>query len=207
MKRNLHPFIFFIILLLAGPFAARAQYFGKNKVNYEVFDFKVYESPHFKIYHYTENQERIREFAQLCERWYLRHQNIFLDTLKEKNPVILYNNHPDFQQTTVIGSQIGVGTGGVTEGYRKRVVMPFSPSNSETNHVLGHELVHVFQYQMFKESDSLGLRSTNNVPLWMIEGLAEYLSIGHEDVKTAMWMRDALIQDDIPTFKQMTKRP
>src|SRR6056297_620477 len=123
MKRSIQ-ILFFIILLLGVSFSSKAQYFGKNKVNYEVFDFKIYETPNFEIYHYLENEEKVENFAQLCERWYQRHQAIFRDTLKKKNPLILYNNHPDFQQTTVIGGMIGVGTGGVTEGYRKRVVMP-----------------------------------------------------------------------------------
>ncbi len=183
------------------------QYFGRNKVNYEQFDFKIYETPHFEIYHYLENKKVLEDFAQLCERWYVRHQAIFLDTLEEKNPIILYNNHADFQQTTVIQSLIGVGTGGVTEGFRNRVVMPIMKSNAETNHVLGHELVHVFQYLSFKNADSIRFQSIGQIPLWMIEGLAEYMSIGKSDVQTAMWMRDAVKNDDIPTLKDMTRKP
>lgn len=186
---------------------ASGQYFGKNKVNYEVFDFEIYETPHFRIYHYLEDKEQMDEFAQLSERWYHRHQKVFKDTLRSKNPIVLYNNHAEFQQTTVIQSLIGVGTGGVTEGYRKRLIMPYSVTNKETNHVVGHEMVHVFQYNMFKEDNELGLRAIGNVPIWMIEGLSEYLSIGESDVKTAMWMRDAILQDDLPTFKKMTKEP
>ena len=29
------------------------------------------------------------------------------------------------------------------------------------------------------------------LPLWFIEGMAEYLSIGPSDPHTAMWLRDA----------------
>ena len=195
--------VFFILSTLQ----VNSQYFGKNKVNYEEFDFKIYETPHFEIYHYLEDEEKLERFAQLSERWYLRHLAVFGDTFPKKNPMILYNNHADFQQTTVIQSMLGVGTGGVTEGMKTRVVMPISPSNKETNHVLGHEMVHVFQYNMVKMSDSAGLRNIGTVPLWMIEGLSEYLSIGSRDVKTAMWMRDAVKTNDIPTLKEMTKNP
>jgi hypothetical protein len=38
----------------------------------------------------------------------------------------------------------------------------------------------------------------------MVEGMAEYLSIGSVDANTAMWMRDAIINDDFPTLKEMT---
>lgn len=210
MNSNKNSFLRIVFTLFLSFFfltSGLSQYFGKNKVNYDQFNFKIYETPNFQIYHYLDDQEKIERFAQLSERWYLRHQAIFGDTFPKKNPMIIYNNHADFQQTTVIRSMLGVGTGGVTEGLKTRVVMPITPSNKETNHVLGHEMVHVFQYNMVKMSDSAGLRSISNVPLWMIEGLAEYLSVGSQDVKTAMWMRDAVNTGDIPTIKEMTKKP
>jgi hypothetical protein len=60
----------------------------------------------------------------------------------------LYANHPDFQQTTAIDEEIGVGTGGVTEGLKNRIVMPVMETNQMTRHVIGHEMVHAFQYHM-----------------------------------------------------------
>ena len=59
----------------------------------------------------------------------------------------MYATHPHFQQTNIVGA-ISEGTGGVTEAYKQRVVMPFSYSYEETDHVLGHELVHAFQYDI-----------------------------------------------------------
>jgi Tol biopolymer transport system component len=201
--------IFYLIPILGIffiPFTSNAQYFGQNKVNYEKYQFKIYETPHFQIYNYLDDEEPIERLGRQSEQWYGRHFSIFRDTVT-RNPLIIYNNHPDFQQTTVISGQVGVGTGGVTEALRKRAVMPFMISNKETDHVLGHEMVHIFQYNMVKNNDTLGLESLRNIPLWMIEGMAEYLSIGPKDNKTAMWMRDAIIQDDIPTIKEMTRKP
>ncbi|MFO7827503.1 MAG: hypothetical protein R6V23_02670 [Bacteroidales bacterium] len=182
-----------------------AQYFGQNKVNYDQFEFKMYNTTHFNIYNYVENDTALFSIGQQAEKWNLRHFAIFHDTLKN-NPIILYNNHPDFMQTTAISGAVGVGTGGVTESGRTRVVIPFMVSNKETDHVLGHEMVHVFQYNMVKKNDSLSLQNLMYVPLWMIEGLAEYLSIGPVDNQTAMWMRDAVIHNDIPTIEDMTKK-
>jgi Tol biopolymer transport system component len=200
--RALVSLLFLLLVQQAG-----GQYFGKNKVNYEAFPFRIYSTPHFQIYNYLDNEEKIQDFAELAERWYRRHQAIFQDTFRQPSPIILYNNYAEFQQTTVISSLIGVGTLGVTEGLRNRVVMPLMKSNAETNHVLGHELVHVFQYHMFKNIDSLNFESIGSIPVWMIEGLAEYMSIGTRDPQTAMWMRDAVMNDDIPTLKDMTRRP
>ena len=205
----LRRFIFNLLVMvgfLVIPLTSFSQYFGQNKVNYEQFDFEIYETPHFQIYNYLGPNDAIQRLGRQSEYWYDRHYAIFRDTVT-RNPLIVYNNHPDFQQTTVISGQIGVGTGGVTEALRKRAVIPFMISNRETDHVLGHEMVHVFQYNMVKSNDTLGLQSLQNIPLWMIEGMAEYLSIGPVDNKTAMWMRDAIIHDDVPSIKQMTRKP
>ncbi len=43
------------------------------------------------------------------------------------------------------------------------------------------------------------------LPLWLIEGMAEYLSVGRNDTHTAMWLRDAVIREDLPTIRQMTR--
>ena len=191
-----------IILLIIGQ-TTQAQ-FGQNKVMYERFNFDVYKSPHFEIYNYLNSDTAIHNIGQLSERWYLRHKAIFFDTLNQ-SPIILYNNSTDFRQTTVISGAIGVGTGGVTEGLRSRVVIPIMASNKETDHVLGHEMVHVFQYNLVRENDSLSFQSLANTPLWFIEGTAEFLSIGPMDNRTAMWMRDAVINDDVPSLKDMTR--
>ncbi len=197
--------ILIIIPLILISFYSFSQ-FGQNKVMYDQFDFEVYNTPHFEVYNYLKNDTVLLNLGQLSERWYLRHFAMFADSLNN-SPIILYNNTTDFKQTTVISGIIGVGTGGVTEGLRSRVVIPVMVSNKETDHVLGHEMVHVFQYNLVRENDSLSFQSLANTPLWMIEGMAEFLSIGSSDNRTAMWMRDAVINDDIPTLRDMTRRP
>lgn len=196
----------FVLLLIAGTATtASAQYFGQNKVRYKNLKFKVYETPHFEIYYYLQNDSLIKRFAKESETWYDLHQQVFRDTFKRKNPLILYANHPDFQQTTAIDGDISVGTGGVTEGMKNRVVMPLMQINTQTRHVLGHELVHAFQYHSLIENDSTALENIGNIPLWMIEGMAEYLSIGKSDSYTAMWMRDAFLNNDIPSLRDLTE--
>lgn len=182
----------------------QAQYFGRNKAKYKKFDFEVYESPNFEIYHYLENHNCLNHLTQQSEQWYEMHQEVLHDTFATKNPVIFYNNHGDFQQTNAISGSVSVGTGGVTEGYKRRVIMPIAMSNQQTNHVLGHEMVHAFQYHLMSEGDSTNLKNISNIPLWMVEGLAEYMSIGRVDAHTAMWMRDAVLNDDVPSIKDLS---
>jgi len=196
-------FLFLILFGVAGTLPA--QYFGQNKPTYTTFDFRVMNTPRYQIYYYADNPPFIHDIAQQAEQWYNLHNAVILDTLITRNPILFYNNQADFQQTSAISSSIGTGTGGVTEALKNRVIMPFTFTNQQTNHVLGHELVHAFQYNMIIHGDSTSLRSFGNLPLWMVEGLAEYMSLGRYDSHTAMWMRDAVLNDDIPTMK--TRHP
>jgi hypothetical protein len=107
------------LVSLSIPASAQTS-FGQNKVRYKNLKFKVYQSPHFELYYYLRNDSLITRFAQESEIWYDLHQQVFRDTFKKKNPIILYENHPDFQQTTALDGEIGVGTGGVTEGMKNR---------------------------------------------------------------------------------------
>lgn len=198
------------IILLAVVFlfswnAASAQYFGRNKPRYEKFDFRVYQSPHFDVYNYLPEKGPVQEVATWAEQWYQLHQAILQDTFSARNPIILYADHADFQQTNTISGSIGVGTGGVTEAFKNRVVMPLTQSKQQTHHVLGHELVHAFQYNMILGGDSTNIENLGNLPLWMVEGLAEYMSIGRFDAHTSMWMRDAVLNDDVPSFRDLDK--
>jgi len=195
------------VMLVAGLVIitdADAQYFGRNKPGYSTFSFDVLQTPNFEIYNYMEDDSLLKTISQWSEEWYTIHQGFFRDTFKVKNPVIFYNTHADFQQTNTINSLIGTGTGGVTESLKNRVIMPLAPSLAQTDHTLGHELVHAFQYNMFLRRDTASKASLSNIPLWMIEGMAEYFSLGSVDPNTSMWMRDALISNDFPTIRQLS---
>jgi Tol biopolymer transport system component len=193
-----------ILLFFVAIVTANAQYFGQNKPRYRSFDFDVKKTEHFDIYSYLDNPEMLKQLALQTEAWYRMHARIFRDTFDTNNPIIFYNNHADFQQTNAIQGSIGIGTGGVTEGLKNRVIMPLTFTNQQTNHVLGHELVHAFQYHKVLEGDSTNIQSLQNLPLWMVEGLAEYMSKGRFDTYTAMWIRDAVVNDDIPSLKDLS---
>src|SRR5688572_30575517 len=202
--------------LLAIPAVpADAQYFGRNKVQYETFDFRVMRSTHFDAHFYPAESLAAADAARMAERWYARFSPLLDHTFKRR-PLVFYANHPDFQQTNVISGMISEGTGGVTESARQRVILPFTGVYADNDHVLGHEIVHVFQYDIAdsisrRRSDSSGVgsgggggRGIQNLPLWLIEGMAEYLSIGRSDPHTAMWLRDAVLRDKLPTIRQLT---
>jgi Tol biopolymer transport system component len=200
--------VLFLAAAAAGtlPEPIEAQWsFGRNKVQYDRFDFRVLTTDHFDIHYYREEAEAVEDLTRMSERWYERFARTFQHEFEARKPLIIYADHPDFQQTNTLSGFIGEGTGGVTESLKNRVIMPLAGSYADTDHVLGHELVHAFQYNIAQGRRGGGLQGLYSLPLWLIEGMAEYLSVGRDDPLTAMWLRDALLRDDFPTIEQMTK--
>jgi Tol biopolymer transport system component len=189
------------LVAIPGVQRADARQFGKNKVEYVDFDFKIFETEHFAVYHYSREEAGARIVAQLAERWYGRLSRIFDHRLEGRQPLILYGSQPEFAQTNVVNGFLGEGVGGVTESARRRIVMPFAPTLAETDRILGHELTHAFQFDISKRH-----RSGLAWPLWAIEGLAQYLALGAADVQTAAWLRDAVTYDLLPAREQDAAR-
>jgi Tol biopolymer transport system component len=186
---------------------ADAQYFGKTSVQWERLKFDVLKTEHFDIHYTPEEKEAAEQVGRLAERWYTRLSRVLGHRFKERQPVILYASQAQFQQTNTVGGAPGEGTGGVTEAFKRRIVLPVGASLAETDHVLGHELVHAFQYSMTGQGkiSSTNVPSALRMPLWFIEGMAEYLSMGPEDAHTAMWIRDAARKEKLPNIRDLDK--
>jgi Tol biopolymer transport system component len=202
------------VVLLLSAVSADAQYFGRNKVQYDRFQFAILETQHFDIYYYAEERSAAEVAAQLAERWYERLSHAFDHTFTRRQPIILYASHAHFTQTTILPGNIPEGVGGFTDHLAGRVVLPFAAGLGETDHVLGHELVHAFQRDILRKQG----RSLSLLPLWFSEGMAEYLSVGlprdpdatavdgqraRLDANTRMWLRDASASHRVPTLAQL----
>ena len=192
-----------LLCILAMPATALAQgeYFGRNKVQYRDFKWEIISTPHFEIYYYQGEEEAAYDAARMAERSYNRLSRILQHRFSDKVPIIFYASHTDFQQTNVLSGFISEGTGGVTEFNKNRILLPFTGSYAELEHVLTHELVHAFQGDVLYGAGP-GVSILNPMafvaPLWFMEGMAEYLSLGGIDAYTHMWLRDAALQGYLP---------
>jgi Tol biopolymer transport system component len=196
----------FLFLLFAST-TLNAQYFGRNKVQWEHFDFKVLKTEHFDIYYYDREADVVNDVGRQAERWYTRLSRTFNHTFVRK-PIVLYANSADFQQTTTTSELIGEGTGGFTDPFMNRVVLPLTGDYAENDHVIGHEMVHVFQFDIAASITSSRRRfNLEMMPLWIVEGMAEYFSKGRVDPLTAMWIRDAELHNRLPNLQQLQRDP
>jgi Tol biopolymer transport system component len=194
-----------LLAFLSAPAELSAQggYFGRNKVQYRTFDFQVLKTDHFDIYYYPEAEEAAHTAARMAERWYARLSTLLDHELRGRQPLILYASGPHFRQTNTVEGAIGEGTGGVTEAFKRRIVLPLAGPLEATDHVLGHELVHAFQYDITGTNVRANTAGALGLPLWFIEGMAEYLSIGPVDAHTAMWLREAARREQLPEIDDL----
>ena len=203
-------FVASLALLTAGGARLGAQnYFGQNQVQYDRFKWVEQETEHFIIYYYPEERVAMTDAARMAERSYARLSRVLDHQFREKKPIVLFSSRTDFGQNNVTGD-LGEGTGGVTEAARHRMLLNFTGDYKSFEHVLTHEMVHAFQYDIFargKAGNGLQALAQYLPPLWFAEGMAEYLSLGPSTTITTTWMRDAALNGKIPTIEQLSDNP
>ncbi|MEX1063628.1 MAG: BamA/TamA family outer membrane protein [Balneolaceae bacterium] len=201
--------LLFIVSGLAFAEQAVSQFFvfGKNRVQYEDFDWRYIETEHFDIYYYNEKNYHLAQFtAESVESGLKQLMEDFGHTLTDRIPVIIYDSHSDFSQTNVVDLPVDAqGIGGVTDKFQNRMTQPFMGDYADFRRTLQHELMHAFVNDMYYGGGIQSIMRNNiqlQIPLWFEEGLAEYLALGW-DTQSDMYIRDAIINDYLPPLPQL----
>lgn len=186
--------------LVSSPAGAQAWWFGKNKVQYSAFEWQVLKTPHFDIHFTEEYRDLAARTAVILEYGYGKLSKDFNHYIKWRIPVILYGSHSDFQQTNVTWSNIPEGVQAFAEPNRRRMVLHYSGFDGDFSHTTIHELVHIFSFDIIYGNLLRSVFTRNllfRIPLWFMEGLAEYYSAGYDET-VEMFMRDATVFDYLP---------
>ncbi len=179
-------------------------YFGRNKIQYEQFDWQVLTTPHFQVFYYPVEEPLARAAAYWAEEAYSELEQKFNHTLARRVPLVIYSNHLHFQQTNTIPYLLPEGVGGFFEFVKGRVVLPNNGSMYDFRKVIRHELVHVFMYAKINaKARQAGTWDYRHPPLWFTEGLAEWWSTGW-DTEAEMVIRDALLHDHLLPLGSMS---
>ncbi|NOT33977.1 MAG: BamA/TamA family outer membrane protein [Candidatus Eisenbacteria bacterium] len=189
------------VALALTPRPVAAQLFGQNKVQYERYEWRTWSSDHFDVYAYAGFDSLALRVLDLAEKTSPMLEDALGHRLRRRIPIILYGSHNDFAQTNVTPELIEGSTGGFTEVFRNRVVLPYTGSYEDLRHVLVHELVHAHMFDLLYGGSASSLIAGGgffSVPLWFAEGMAEYFSLGGEDPNMEMFLRDGTLEDYLP---------
>ncbi|MFQ5632782.1 MAG: hypothetical protein ACE5I1_28775, partial [bacterium] len=101
-------------------------------------------------------------------------------------------------------------TGGFTEFLKNRVVLPYEGSLEQFRHVIHHELSHAVALQFYFGTGPGAIisgLSRLQLPLWIVEGLAEYESRGGWVTETVEVIRDAVTNTYMPDLMRLDRMP
>lgn len=187
-----------LILLFCAEFAdGQFYWFGRNKVQYTDFDWHILQTENFDIYYYSDMKDLAERGAFIAEESFKMLEDKFNHTVSSRIPLIFYSSHLHFQETNVTPGFIPEGVGGFFEFIKGRVVIPFNGSHAQFEHVIRHELVHVFMTSKLSQVLRDRRKPADRLPpLWFVEGLAEYWSTDW-DTQADMMIRDAMLNDYI----------
>jgi len=194
--------------VLADELYAQFFFFGKNRVQYEEFDWRFIETDHFDIYYYDSKNYHLAQFtAESLESGLKQLLETFDHELTNRIPVIIYDSHSDFSQTNVVRLPIEQTQfiGGVTDKFKNRMTQPFMGDYADFRSTLQHELLHAVVNDFYFGGSVQSIIQNNiqlQLPGFFEEGLAEYMSQGW-DTETDTWYRDAVINDNLPPLPRV----
>jgi len=193
------------LILNAGLATAQYSTFGKNKIQYDDFDWEVLSSDHIDLYYYPDERELALIALEEAEKGFDFLSRKFSYVPKERIPMVVFASHQHFEQTNIVPFFIPEGVAGFTEFLKGRVALPFNGSYADFHHVIRHELVHVFQARKGAHIKRLHPRGHEwNSPFWFTEGLAEFWS-GPWNAEGDLVVRDLLLNGLVPDLQELDK--
>ena len=192
----------FLMLLNA---TAWAQYFGKNKVTQQKFEWFIHKTEHFDLYYYPGESRLALIMADIAEDAYRKYSEDFGHELSTRTPLILYKSHADFQETNIILQELTEGVGGFAELFKHRVVIPFTGSMTQFQEVIFHEITHIFQYDILYQKPVAHIYTGEflySPPIWFIEGMADYMAEDNDAVGE-MVLRNATVSNSIVSLTRL----
>ncbi|MFA5779320.1 MAG: hypothetical protein WC947_04215 [Elusimicrobiota bacterium] len=180
--------------------------YGENKVITDVKKWEYIETEHFKIYHYSECKELLPVISEILEDTFNNTTRFYEYRPSKKIPFFIYRNHNEFEQTNIV--DVGEGTGGVTEAFKNRFIVYNDGGVRWLRNVIPHEFTHVMQFTVLYEESSLlkALRLARGIfiPLWMMEGMAEYNTVDIDATTREMVIKDMISNKNVISLKNLS---
>lgn len=171
------------------------EVFGKNRIQYQQFNWRILTTANFEIYFYQDGQQTATLAAQYAETEFDRITELLGYTPFNRTRIFVFNSVQDMVQ-----SNIGLG---VPEGedpkeinlQKSRVLVPFTGNQVEFKKQLIRGIAGVFVYDMLyggslKESLQSSLLLT--LPDWFMAGIENYIAEGWS-AEMDDYMREAVL--------------
>jgi hypothetical protein len=175
---------------------------GQNRVAWYDFEWRHFDAPPpgggpggVRLYFYAREREVAERALPVIRGAFVRLVDQFHYSPTKVIPYILYSSKREFQSTNVF--QVSESVLGVTSPQDLKMSLPYFGDQERFREVSTHEMVHQFTIQKLMDaSGSDFLPLVESLPLWFVEGIAEYYAKGGLDVETEGFLRDLVWNPD-----------
>ncbi len=175
---------------------------GQNQVAWYGFNWQYIDAPApgggaggIRLYYYKNEVAQARRALPAIQSAYARLVDQFHYSPTKRIPYILYATQREFQTQNVF--EVTEGVLGVTSPQDLKMTVPYFGDHARFVEVSTHEMVHQFTIQKLNQaSPDDGSAAMGLLPLWFIEGIAEWYSKGGIDTETDLYLRDLVWNPD-----------
>lgn len=195
-RRNILLWALLLVLLSASeaPGQTYIEKFGQNRVQYRKFDWRYFDTKHFRIYHYDQAG---RQLARYVSEQAENDIQVVEKKLGAKFPkrfnIILYNNFDEYRQTNVglkMESQLESNPGGTVDLVGDKLLVYYTGIHTDLRHQLRSGMARVVMERMMF-GDNLKQMVKNavllNMPKWASAGYIAYLVDGWDTKSNSDW--------------------
>ncbi len=173
--------------------------FGKNRIQYRTFDWKIFRTSNFEVYHYQGGTNMAKLTAQFAETEFDRITEILGYTPYNRIKIFLYNSPGELLQ-----SNMGLATFGDLDDQeldlaQSRVEIAFTGDQISFRKKLVMEISRLFVYDMLyggNLKDALQSSLLLTLPDWFMSGIAAYIAEGWTP-ELSDYMRDVTLNRPI----------
>ncbi|MCB0477391.1 MAG: PD40 domain-containing protein [Crocinitomicaceae bacterium] len=172
------------------------QDYGKSRVQYRKFKWKVYKFQQFDVYFYDQGTEMASYIAQKAHQDIQKIERLFDYEFGSKIEIICYNSLTDFKQSNIGITGEETQVGGKTQIIGSKLFIYYEGTHEQLNEQLASSLMEVFLNKMMwggSWKDVLKANLLMDYPEWFIKGFLSYIG---KDWDTEL---EAKIKDGILT--------
>ena len=194
-------YLLLLSLLVGGLSTASAQNypslerFGKNRIQYQNFDWKIVRTSNFEIYYYDGGTQIANLTAQYAESEFDRITELLGYTPYNRVKIFLFNSPQELAQSNIgLNAQSGLSSRELDLA-KSRVELAFTGDQISFRRQIVHDVAMLFVYDMLyggSLKDALQSSLLLTLPDWFMPGIAAYIAEGNS-VELDDYMRDVAL--------------
>jgi Tol biopolymer transport system component len=207
--------VFLVLCLVLFPSTVQAQFyqgyqtnFGKNRVQYQDFEWTFYRFKNFDTYFYLGGQEHALYIGRTADRHIQELEKLLDYRLDNRIQFVIYNTLSEYHQSNITLEEEtqNNNTGGFTRIVGNRVLLYFDGDHSHFEQQMRAGITQVLIDQLMYGGD-IKERFQNAVlltlPPWYIQGLISYAS-QEWSVEMDNQLRDAIVSGKFSKFNRLS---